>query len=186
MKLQNAFVLALPALSSAYPGIGRAPKEEIVEMLMKKRSEDQKRDPQLIPVTGSLFDTIKGLLGSVAAIVDSSNKRPEPGFEFRDPGPKDSRGPCPGLNLLANHGYLPRDGKVTFGQVVAATGRGFNMSPDLATVLATFAVLTDGDILTESFYLGSPPGKVGGLNRHSTVETDVSVNREGKCTVISI
>ena len=23
----------------------------------------------------------------------------------------DIRGPCPGLNALANHGYLPRDGK---------------------------------------------------------------------------
>lgn len=24
------------------------------------------------------------------------------------PGPTDLRGPCPGLNTLANHGYLPR------------------------------------------------------------------------------
>ena len=27
------------------------------------------------------------------------------------PGPNDIRGPCPGLNTLANHGYLPRDGR---------------------------------------------------------------------------
>ena len=52
------------------------------------------------------------------------------------------------------------------------------MGTDLATVLATFAVLTDGDLATESFYLGSGPGGVGGLNRHSTVEADVSPNRE--------
>ena len=28
------------------------------------------------------------------------------------PGPNDIRGPCPGLNALANHGYFPRNGIV--------------------------------------------------------------------------
>ena len=31
--------------------------------------------------------------------------------EWRAPGPGDIRSPCPGLNTLANHGYLPRDGR---------------------------------------------------------------------------
>jgi len=53
------------------------------------------------------------------------------------------------------------------------------MATDLATVLAVFAVLTDGDIATESWWLGTDPTtNVGGLNRHSTVEADVSPNRE--------
>jgi len=53
------------------------------------------------------------------------------------------------------------------------------MAADLATVLAVFAILADGDIATESWYLGTNPNtKVGGLNRHSTVEADVSPNRE--------
>lgn len=30
---------------------------------------------------------------------------------FIPPGAGDLRGPCPGLNALSNHGYLPRDGK---------------------------------------------------------------------------
>ena len=34
------------------------------------------------------------------------------------------------------------------------------------------------DIETESWYLGAGPGAVGGLNRHSTVEADVSPNKE--------
>lgn len=29
--------------------------------------------------------------------------------EFRMPGPNDIRGPCPGLNAAANHGFLARD-----------------------------------------------------------------------------
>lgn len=58
------------------------------------------------------------------------------------------------------------------------TRRGFNMAADLSTLLGVFAVLTDGDIATESWYLGTSPSKVGGLNRHSTVEADISPNRE--------
>ena len=52
------------------------------------------------------------------------------------------------------------------------------MGADLAAVLATFAVLTDGDIASESWYLGASPGGTGGLERHSTVEADISPNRE--------
>ncbi len=29
---------------------------------------------------------------------------------FKAPGSGDLRGPCPGLNALANHGYLPHNG----------------------------------------------------------------------------
>ncbi|WJG37122.1 uncharacterized protein FOBCDRAFT_147839 [Fusarium oxysporum Fo47] len=43
------------------------------------------------------------------AIVASALPDPK-GHEFRAAGPYDSRSPCPGLNALANHGYLPRDG----------------------------------------------------------------------------
>ena len=118
------------------------------------------------------------LVGSVASSVDPINARPEPGYIFQAPKSTDSRGPCPGLNLLANYGYLPRDGYVNFGQVVEAAARGFNMAADLSSLLAVFAVLTDGDIVSESWYLGAGPGNVGGLNRHSTVEADISPNRE--------
>ena len=31
-------------------------------------------------------------------------------YIYQAPGPNDSRSPCPALNALANHGYLPRDG----------------------------------------------------------------------------
>jgi hypothetical protein len=32
--------------------------------------------------------------------------------EFIAAAPSDLRGPCPGLNALANHGYIPRNGIV--------------------------------------------------------------------------
>lgn len=75
-------------------------------------------------------------------------------------------------------GYLPRNGYVSYAQVVEATNRGFNMGADLSTVLSVFAILADGNIAEESWWLGAGPGYVGGLNRHSTVEADISPNRE--------
>jgi hypothetical protein len=82
-------------------------------------------------------------------------------------------------DTLYSYGYLPRNGLVNYEQVLTATAEGFNMAADLATVLAVFSILANGDIATESWYLGTDPNtKVGGLNRHSTVEADVSPNRE--------
>ncbi|KAI6906090.1 hypothetical protein D0869_08728 [Hortaea werneckii] len=190
MKTSAATTLALPALAAAYPGImGLHNRQAAEEMLqkMQEREAAPEANPQLL---GGLVDTVtdtvssvvndvQGLLGSVASAVDQDNLRPEPGFEFQPPGPGDSRGPCPGLNLLANYGYLPRNGHVNYGQVLEATARGFNMGADLATVLAVFAILTDGDIATQSWWLGSDPNvKGGGLIRHDTVECDISPNRE--------
>ena len=92
-------------------------------------------------------------------------------------------GPCPGLNLLANYGYLPRNGIVTFGQVVEASVRGFNMGVDLASFLTTYAILSSGNIATETFSIGAPDprvgiGSIGGLDRHSCIEADISPTRE--------
>ncbi|KAI7650197.1 hypothetical protein KC319_g11107, partial [Hortaea werneckii] len=39
---------------------------------------------------------------------------------FQPPGPHDRRGPCPGLNSLANHGYLPRNGITSVTQAIDA------------------------------------------------------------------
>ena len=41
--------------------------------------------------------------------------------QFIAPGPDDARGPCPGLNALANHGYLPRNGRANVVQFIQAT-----------------------------------------------------------------
>lgn len=39
------------------------------------------------------------------------------------PGPNDLRGPCPGLNALANHGYFPRSGIVPLTVGATATNQ---------------------------------------------------------------
>jgi hypothetical protein len=113
MRFNQAFLLALPTLSTAYPGMmGASSKADVENYLRERRTEESQPDKrQLLTVITALTNTITGLLGSVASPVDPNNKRPEPGYTFKAPGASDSRGPCPGLNLLANYGYLPRNGK---------------------------------------------------------------------------
>ena len=43
---------------------------------------------------------------------------------FVPPSASDLRGPCPGLNALANHNYLPHDGWASITQFVEATNSG--------------------------------------------------------------
>ncbi|KAK0361145.1 hypothetical protein LTR94_024485, partial [Friedmanniomyces endolithicus] len=141
----SLLLLGLPALGLAYPGMmGDMSREEALQMLREKRdaelvaeSQPEKRQilSGLVGSVSQLVSDVSGLLGSVASSVDPANKRPEPGYTYKDPVSGDSRGPCPGLNLLANYGYLPRNGHVTFSEVLDATARGFNMGADLATVL---------------------------------------------------
>ena len=42
--------------------------------------------------------------------------RPGTTHQFIAPGSGDRRGPCPGLNAAANHGFLPRNGLPTITQ----------------------------------------------------------------------
>lgn len=72
------------------------------------------------------------------------------------PGKTDIRGPCPGLNAAANHGYLPRNGVATIEQTIAGLGQLYGMSVDLSGFLAAYAVALDGDILSTSWSIGGP------------------------------
>lgn len=175
-KMKSVCILAtlLSSVTTAFPSLGGSPPEDIHAQLRRHQVKRDAHAETKSEARSNFFDPIAAdilALGGVAAsIADLDNKRPEPGYEYQDPLPTDSRGPCPGLNLLANYGYLPRNGHITYAQALEACSRGFNMSPDLTTILSVFSILTDGDIATESWYIGAAPGGVGGLNRHSTVE----------------
>lgn len=52
------------------------------------------------------------------------------------PGAGDVRGPCPGLNSLANHGFIPHNGKnMTLDKIIAGLGAGMNVDVPFATFL---------------------------------------------------
>ncbi|KAK0544806.1 hypothetical protein OC846_005226 [Tilletia horrida] len=106
---------------------------------------------------------------------------------YKAPGPNDIRGPCPGLNTLANHGYLNRTGIVTPQAIVKAVQKGYNMGLYLASFLAFGAQLVDGNQLTNLISIGQKtsltganppsPAQVGGLNTHGLFEGDASTTR---------
>lgn len=110
----TTLIVSAASLGAAYPGLlGAHSKHDVLHSFQEHSEVESEHDKRQLlgnllgGVTESasaLLDTVSGIVGSVAAAVDLDNKRPEKGFEFRAPGPNDSRGPCPGLNLLANYG----------------------------------------------------------------------------------
>lgn len=63
---------------------------------------------------------------------------------FKPPAAGDERGPCPGLNALANHGYIAHDGIVSFANTVAAIHRVYGMGIDLSLVLGVMGTAWAG------------------------------------------
>jgi hypothetical protein len=71
------------------------------------------------------------------------------------------RSPCPALNALANHGYLPRDGKnITRAQFTEAMAKAYNIGGDVAALLVN----------------NIPPViSLSGLSEHNLIEHDASL-----------
>ncbi len=88
------------------------------------------------------------------------------------------RGPCPGLNTLANHGYLPRNGVVDPAELLIGTFNGLNLSPDLAAVLAAISFVGVGDLTQLKLSIGDQYGLGSGLNHHGILEGDGSITRK--------
>jgi hypothetical protein len=80
------------------------------------------------PLLDGLFDTINSLKpGNLPKINVIDPKKPidiTGKHAFQAPGNRDHRGPCPGLNALANHGYISRSGITSFVEVVNAINQG--------------------------------------------------------------
>lgn len=95
------------------------------------------------------------------------------------PGTADNRGPCPGLNTLANHGYLRHDGKnLTSQSILDAALNVYSIENNLiAAVLAgatAIGILVDG-VLPLLSDLARHPGN--GKNPSRLMEHDMSLTR---------
>ncbi|KIJ52275.1 hypothetical protein M422DRAFT_156243 [Sphaerobolus stellatus SS14] len=111
----------------------------------------------------------------------------DPAHPFIPAGPDDIRGPCPGLNTLASHGFLPRSGVARPDQLVTAVMEGYNLGNDFARFLVYQAHLMNGNPITNLLSIGMhtpktgpdppKPAMVGGLSQHGTFEGDTSMTR---------
>ena len=99
----------------------------------------------------------------------------------------DIRGPCPGLNAAANHGYIARNGVTNLLEAIDGTNKVFNMGLDLGGFLSAYSVLQDGDPLTLKWSIGGI-ADLGGIlpiqgsgtgltGSHNKYETDSSPMR---------
>lgn len=89
-------------------------------------------------------------------------------------------------NTAANHGFLSRDGIVTFAELTDAQQNVYGVGYDLAVLLAVLGVGLDGDPITTKLSLGCDAtsrtatpglGPEGGLSTHNKFEGDTSLTR---------
>ncbi|KAK3938946.1 Chloroperoxidase [Diplogelasinospora grovesii] len=110
-----------------------------------------------------------GLFGLAAGSGDWEPK----GHEWHPPLPEDSRSPCPGLNAMANHGWLPRSGKnIDLAAVRFGVTGAYNYAPttfdDAFAQAVSFNLTTTGNGST--FHLAD-------LAKHDDIEFDGSLSR---------
>ncbi|KAJ6562660.1 Cloroperoxidase [Mycena capillaripes] len=98
---------------------------------------------------------------------DSGSKKDQ--HQWIAPKATDQRSPCPGLNTLANHGYLPRNGlNISVPMIMQAAIDGFNVGPDAILQAAKFGLLSGDDFTTMN---------LDPLKLHNLIEHDASVSR---------
>ncbi len=89
------------------------------------------------------------------------------------PGPSDLRSPCPGLNALANHNFIPHDGRgMTLPILIKGLKDGLNVGADFSTVIGTAGLLSvPGNLLADRFTLED-------IRKHNfPIEHDASLSR---------
>ncbi|KAF9445364.1 aromatic peroxygenase precursor [Macrolepiota fuliginosa MF-IS2] len=166
-----SLALALASTASAFPAYGTLaglPREELARAVTNLEYVKAPPPPGPLAYNGTKL------------VYDKAHP-------FKAPGPNDIRGPCPGLNTLANHGYLPRNGIVTPGQVITACMEGYNMENWFARFATYAGHLVDGNLITNLMSLGGPtpktgpappaPALAGGLDTHVVFEGDASMTR---------
>lgn len=125
------------------------------------------------PQGGSLL----GILPlDIGALLKSLGPAPasDPRFTtFTPPGSGDVRSPCPGLNALANHNFIPHNGRGnTIPVLLKGLAQGLNMGPDFTVAVGGAGLLASPNPLGGSFDLDD-------LNQHNfPIEHDASMSRQ--------
>ncbi|KAL4912939.1 Chloroperoxidase [Aspergillus aurantiobrunneus] len=93
--------------------------------------------------------------------------------KWQKPRPEDSRSPCPGLNVMANHGWLPRSGRdIDLATLRTAVAGAYNYATttfdSVFDMALGFNLSTTGN--SSTFHLSD-------LRKHDAVEFDGSLSR---------
>ena len=152
----------------------------------------------------------EGNSGPIDSLIFSAKEqfvdvRPGSPHQFIAPKAGEKRGPCPGLNAAANHGFIPRNGITTIPKsrfpqrskppleaytvAVAVTGlsQAYGIGGEFAAALSAIAIALTGDPTSGTWSIGGSfvPALLGSLlsnpsgisNSHSIYESDASPGR---------
>ncbi|THH17421.1 heme-thiolate peroxidase [Bondarzewia mesenterica] len=126
---------------------------------------------QILGFIRALLDLVVSLLPEAISV---PTQKPRPLFPFPDeqhqyipPKETDRRSPCPALNTLANHGFIPRDGRnIHPHQLVRGLREGFNLSLPLSLFLTYGALF----LLSQFRFIS-----LSDFARHNCIEHDASL-----------
>ncbi|KAK2002644.1 Cloroperoxidase [Colletotrichum falcatum] len=91
--------------------------------------------------------------------------------DWAAPNVADRRSPCPMVNALANHGYLPRNGlNVSLADLITGFTAAVNLDPAATTLVGQKALLTSTTGNNATFNLDD-------LDTHGIIEHDGSLSR---------
>ncbi|KAK4615684.1 Dothistromin biosynthesis peroxidase dotB [Fulvia fulva] len=162
MKLSTSQILfaSVAPLVNAFPAalLERAANDAAMQADADKIAQLLSRRQQGADAAKALFEPVP-VFDAQKQLIDVSKGS---GHEYVAPGPGDLRGPCPGLNAFANHGFLPHNGYATVSQYIEATETVVGMGPILAGFLSILGGAIDGDLLSWSLG-GTPTLAQGGL-----------------------
>ncbi|KAK9418810.1 putative Chloroperoxidase [Seiridium unicorne] len=109
---------------------------------------------------------------ALSGLVAAGSKNADPaGHQWQAAAPGDSRAPCPMLNAMANHGWLPRDGKnIDLPTVQSAFESAMNFAPDVFVTITTAALAVSTTGNSSTFNLQDTA-------HHNAIEHDGSLSR---------
>lgn len=178
--MRKLFALSLPAVAMAYPSVMEALVREKMAASnpLTKRADNATQQISIDqhncgPQPCATFDEAE-------QFVSTSGEH-----AFVAPGPNDLRGPCPGLNAAANHGYLPHNGIASLADTVDGLVSAFGFGADNSAILAAYSIAQTGDPLTLRWSIGGPLPRaplLGGNGKgltfsHNRFEGDTSFSR---------
>ena len=174
MKYSSTLALGLAVhQAAAFPAV-------LSDVMLKARAEAEAKGIHAEPVQKRQLRGVIPPFDAAEQYVSNTGEH-----AFVPPSGDDQRGPCPGLNAMANHGYLPHNGVGTMQDFITGTGDAFGMGVDIATFLAIYGAVFDGNL--ESYSIGGPYpsltilgllGEPQGLSgSHNKYEGDVSPTR---------
>jgi len=92
--------------------------------------------------------------------------------DWHPPVAGDLRSPCPALNSLANHGFIPHNGRdISVPVAIKVMQETLNVSTEVATTIALAGMQTSTNPSSGTFTLGD-------LKRHDIIEHDGSLSRK--------